>query len=119
MSDSPRTDSLDIDAPPTRPARKTGEFHPSLQLTGEHDLCPGCGEPIALRLLLECIEALNLAERSIGVIGIGCYTALTSLIDVDLIQALLAFCAIRRQHSGPDRPIPGHIDFFEPAYLPP
>ncbi len=39
-------------------------------------------------MLLECIEALGLAERSIGVIGIGCYTALTSLIDVDLIQAL-------------------------------
>ncbi|HIE60158.1 MAG TPA: hypothetical protein EYQ02_00215, partial [Microbacterium sp.] len=52
------------------------------------DLCPGCGEPIALRILLECIEALGLAERSIGVIGIGCYTALTSMIDVDLIQAL-------------------------------
>jgi 2-oxoglutarate ferredoxin oxidoreductase subunit beta len=54
----------------------------------DHDLCPGCGEPLALRLLLEVIEELQCAERSIGVIGIGCYTALSSLIDLDLIQAL-------------------------------
>ncbi len=79
---------IDTDAPPERPARRTGPFHPRLQLSGDHDLCPGCGEPVALRLLLECIEELGLAERAIGVVGIGCYTALTSLIDVDLIQAL-------------------------------
>jgi len=69
-------------------SRKTGEFQPRLQLGVDHDLCPGCGEPLALRMLLEAIEALGCAERAIGVIGIGCYTALTSLIDLDLIQAL-------------------------------
>ncbi len=82
------SDTLDTSTRPSRPAEQTGEFHPGLQLAGDHDLCPGCGEPVALRILLECIEALGLAERTIGVIGIGCYTALTSLIDVDLIQAL-------------------------------
>ncbi|MCG8588247.1 MAG: thiamine pyrophosphate-dependent enzyme [Proteobacteria bacterium] len=82
------SDALDTDARPERPARQTGSFHPALQLRGDHDLCPGCGEPVALRLLLECIEELGAAERSIGVVGIGCYTALTPLIDVDLIQAL-------------------------------
>ena len=69
-------------------SRKTGEFKSRLQLGVDHDLCPGCGEPLALRMLLEAIDVLGCAERAIGVIGIGCYTALTSLMDVDVIQAL-------------------------------
>jgi 2-oxoglutarate ferredoxin oxidoreductase subunit beta len=61
---------------------------PALQLGVDHDLCPGCGEPLALRMLLEAIEELGCAQRAIGVIGIGCYTALSPLMDVDVIQAL-------------------------------
>jgi 2-oxoglutarate ferredoxin oxidoreductase subunit beta len=79
---------IDTRLPPDLPARRTGEFASGLQLTTDHDLCPGCGEPVALRALLEAIEALGVADRSIGVVGIGCYTALTSMIDLDLIQAL-------------------------------
>jgi 2-oxoglutarate ferredoxin oxidoreductase subunit beta len=80
--------SLRTDAPPEEAARRTGTFSSGLQLTTDHDLCPGCGEPVALRAILDVIEELELAQRSIGVIGIGCYTALTSLIDLDLVQAL-------------------------------
>ena len=76
------------DVAPSEPARKTGSFQSLLQLSGDHDLCPGCGEPVALRMILEAIEELGLAQNAIGVVGIGCYTALTSLIDLDLIQAL-------------------------------
>jgi 2-oxoglutarate ferredoxin oxidoreductase subunit beta len=79
---------VDTRKPPARGATRTGEFAPSLQLAVEHDLCPGCGEPVALRLLLELIEELGCAENALGVIGIGCYTALGSSIGVDLIQAL-------------------------------
>jgi 2-oxoglutarate ferredoxin oxidoreductase subunit beta len=61
---------------------------PALQLGTDHDLCPGCGEPLALRMLLEAIEELGCAQRAIGVVGIGCYTALSPLMDVDVIQAL-------------------------------
>jgi 2-oxoglutarate ferredoxin oxidoreductase subunit beta len=68
--------------------RKVGLEKPPLQLGVDHDLCPGCGEPLALRMLLEAIEEVGCAERAIGVIGIGCYTALTPLMDVDVIQAL-------------------------------
>ena len=39
-------------------------------------------------MLLEAIEELGCAQRAIGVVGIGCYTALTPLMDVDLVQAL-------------------------------
>ncbi len=79
---------LDTDSPPGRAADRVGEFQPKLLIDGDHDLCPGCGEPVAIRLLLEVIEELGFAQQSIGVIGIGCYTAFTGLIDVDLIQAL-------------------------------
>ena len=61
---------------------------PALQLGVDHDLCPGCGEPLALRMLLEAIDELGCAQRAIGVVGIGCYTALSPLMDVDVIQAL-------------------------------
>jgi 2-oxoglutarate ferredoxin oxidoreductase subunit beta len=78
---------IDTSAPPERAARRT-LAQPSLLLHEHHDLCPGCGEPLALRVLLEVIAELECAQRAIGVIGIGCYTALTSLMDVDLVQAL-------------------------------
>lgn len=84
-------DSLRIvpsDAPPAEPAKRLGRFRPALLLHEDHDLCPGCGEPLAIRILLEVIEEMGLAERTIGVIGIGCYTAFTSTMDVDLVQAL-------------------------------
>ena len=80
--------TLPIDRPPSEPARRLGHFKPRLLLSEDHDLCPGCGEPVAIRLLLEVIEELGCAENAIGVIGIGCYTAFTSTMDVDLVQAL-------------------------------
>ena len=81
-------ETIRTDAPPARAAKRTGEFAPKLQLSVDHDLCPGCGEPLALRLVLELIEELGCAENALGVVGIGCYTALGSSIGVDLIQAL-------------------------------
>ncbi len=79
---------IDTAHPPERAAKRTGSFAPSLQLSVDHDLCPGCGEPLALRLVLELIEELGYAENALGVVGIGCYTALGSSIGVDMIQAL-------------------------------
>ncbi len=57
-------------------------------LATEHSLCPGCGEPVALRLILELIEELGLRERTICVGGIGCYTAFPMIMDIDVMQAL-------------------------------
>jgi 2-oxoglutarate/2-oxoacid ferredoxin oxidoreductase subunit beta len=67
---------------------QVGEKTPSLLQTGEHDLCPGCGEPVALRILLETLTELGLTTSTIGVIGIGCYTAFAKTLDLDLVQAL-------------------------------
>jgi 2-oxoglutarate ferredoxin oxidoreductase subunit beta len=78
---------LDTSAPPAG-ARKVGDLKPDLLLTQEHNLCPGCGEPLALRLFLESLAELGVAQRSVLVAGIGCYTAFTSTVDLDLVQAL-------------------------------
>ena len=61
---------------------------PALLLGTEHSLCPGCGEPIAVRLMLELIQELEVRERTICVAGIGCYTAFPMLMDIDVLQAL-------------------------------
>jgi 2-oxoglutarate ferredoxin oxidoreductase subunit beta len=69
-------------------AIKVANFLPDLLLTQEHALCPGCGEPVALRILLDTINQLGMAQRAIGAIGIGCYTMFSSGLDVDVVQAL-------------------------------
>ena len=78
---------MDQPLAPTPDMRKVFD-KPDLLLSGEHSLCPGCGEPIALRLLLELIQELGLRERTICVAGIGCYTAFPMLMDLDVLQAL-------------------------------
>ena len=87
-NDTLRGPTLPIDRPPDAAAKRLGHFRPRLLLHEDHDLCPGCGEPVAIRILLDVIDELGFAERSIGVVGIGCYTAFTSTLDVDLVQAL-------------------------------
>jgi len=79
---------LPTDVPPSEPARRVEQLKPDLLLHSNHHLCPGCGEPLVLRELLEVVAELGAAERTVGVAGIGCYTAFSSAIDLDLIQAL-------------------------------
>jgi len=79
---------IETDRPPEAPAKEWRARKPALLLEGDHDLCPGCGEPIALRSLLEVIEEIGWADRVLAAVGIGCYTALTGLLDVDMVQAL-------------------------------
>jgi 2-oxoglutarate ferredoxin oxidoreductase subunit beta len=61
---------------------------PDLLLRSEHSLCPGCGEPVALRTILELVSELGVRDRTICVAGIGCYTAFPPIMDVDVLQAL-------------------------------
>ena len=76
------------DSPPSEPARLVDDFTPSLIDVGEHHLCPGCGEPIAIRSTVEAIEELDVVQRTIAVFGIGCYTAFSNNLDVEVLQAL-------------------------------
>lgn len=78
---------IPVTAPPAD-ARKVAELTPELLLSAEHHLCPGCGEPLAVRVLLDTLSELGLQQRTIGVMGIGCYTSFSQTLDVDLVQAL-------------------------------
>ncbi|GAA0907602.1 thiamine pyrophosphate-dependent enzyme [Virgisporangium aurantiacum] len=77
---------------------------PSL-LLGEHSLCPGCGEPVALRLLLEVLQDLDIVQRTIGVVGHGCYGSFVRIMDVDVLQCLhgrAPSCATGIKRMRPD-----------------
>jgi len=86
MTESPLVDTT---APPPGAdgAVPVARARPSLIL-GEHGLCPGCGEPVALRLLLEVLQELDLVTRAIGVVGHGCYGSFVTIMDVDVLQCL-------------------------------
>lgn len=79
---------LDTSAPPTVAARVVEPQVPELLFTNSHQLCPGCGEPLAMRTFLEAITDLGLTHQAICVLGIGCYTSFGGTADVDLVQAL-------------------------------
>lgn len=78
---------IDTSTPPTQSAAKVADAKPSLIL-GEHGLCPGCGEPVALRLLLEVLQELDVVQRTIGVVGHGCYGSFVEIMDVEVLQCL-------------------------------
>lgn len=79
---------VDTSAPPTRPASLVDDFAPPLILPGAHMLCAGCGEPAAIRSVVEIIDELGLTNRAVGVFGIGCYTSFSPGMDVEVLQAL-------------------------------
>ncbi|MEI8001569.1 MAG: thiamine pyrophosphate-dependent enzyme [Actinomycetes bacterium] len=78
---------LDTSAAPVTAARIVEPRIPRLLLTPDHHLCPGCGEPLAIRTLLQAIEDLGI-EQVICILGIGCYTSFGANLDVDLVQCL-------------------------------
>jgi 2-oxoglutarate ferredoxin oxidoreductase subunit beta len=88
MTTTPVGPVIDTSAAPSAGARMVEQQKPDLLLTQDHHMCPGCGEPIAVRQFLETIMQLDAVERAIGVAGIGCYTSFSGSMDVDLVQAL-------------------------------
>ncbi len=79
---------LRTDVAPAAPSRRIVEDRPRLLLTDEHDMCPGCGEPLAVRCFCEAIEDLGQAHNVIVVAGIGCYTTFSMSLAIDTVQAL-------------------------------
>jgi len=79
---------VDTDRPPDAPARLVDDFTPELVDVGTHGLCPGCGEPIAVRATVEAISELGLTQKTVAIFGIGCYTAFSNNLDVEVLQAL-------------------------------
>jgi 2-oxoglutarate/2-oxoacid ferredoxin oxidoreductase subunit beta len=76
------------DVAPVRPAKLIDDFSPPLILPGAHKLCAGCGEPAAMRSVVEMVQELGLTNRTVGVFGIGCYTSFSPGLDVEVLQAL-------------------------------
>jgi 2-oxoglutarate ferredoxin oxidoreductase subunit beta len=74
--------------PPEEPAALVDDFTPELIDIGAHQLCPGCGEPVAMRSVLEAVADLDAVQRAIAVFGIGCYTAFSNNLDCEVLQAL-------------------------------
>ena len=87
-TDLPLGPVIDTSTAPAGGARMVEAQLPDLLLTQEHHMCPGCGEPIAVRQFLETITQLDAVDHAIGVAGIGCYTSFSGTMDVDLVQAL-------------------------------
>ncbi len=75
------------DSPPDVESSRVAHS-PSLLLSEEHHLCPGCGHPVAWRILLEVLSDLGLEQRAIGVVGHGCYTGIATLSDIEWLQCL-------------------------------
>ena len=74
------------DQPPSEPSTKVGSARPLGLLAGDTPFCPGCGEPIVFRLILEVLSELGVLQRSICNLGHGCYAAMMEFLDVELLQ---------------------------------
>lgn len=92
------------DVVPESQAKLVADQTPLLQ-TPEHHFCPGCGEPVGIRMLLEVLAELSLVDGSIGVVGHGCYGGAVTTIDVDILQCLhgrAPSCATGLKRIHPD-----------------
>ena len=69
-------------------ASVVADFTPDLIDVAAHHLCPGCGEPIAVRAIMDALTLLGLGDRCVAVFGIGCSTAFSNNLDVEVLQAL-------------------------------
>jgi 2-oxoglutarate ferredoxin oxidoreductase subunit beta len=79
---------LPTSEPPERAARLIHDFTPGLIEVGAHHLCPGCGEPIAMRSIVEAVAEAEAIKQAVAVFGIGCYTAFSNNLDCEVLQAL-------------------------------
>ncbi|MDP6688576.1 MAG: thiamine pyrophosphate-dependent enzyme [Alphaproteobacteria bacterium] len=64
------------------------EQSPSAALKHRYDYCAGCGHGVSIRLLAEVIDELALRERTVGVLGVGCYSTSPVTFDFDCQLAL-------------------------------
>jgi len=49
--------------------------------------CPGCGHSIVHKLLMELVEELGIADRTIGVAPAGCAVLAYDYMDVDMVES--------------------------------
>ncbi|WP_432019442.1 hypothetical protein [Streptomyces sp. 1222.5] len=76
------------DEPASCGARIVHDFTPALVDVGAHQLRPGCGEPVAMRAVVEAVAELDRTASCVAVFGIGCSTAFSKNLDIGVVQAL-------------------------------
>lgn len=59
----------------------------SLKKDAKYTFCPGCDHGVAVRLVAECLDELNLRDNTIAVCSIGCSVTIYDFIDVDALEA--------------------------------
>jgi 2-oxoglutarate ferredoxin oxidoreductase subunit beta len=85
--------------------KKIFGFPESLKDNPTH-YCPGCGHSIAHRLVAECLDEMNLREKTIGVPPVGCAVLAYNYFNFDMVEAphgraLAVATGIKRVH--PDK----------------
>lgn len=60
---------------------------PSCLLENSFHFCPGCHHGLVHRLAGEAIDSFGLADRAIGVIGVGCGVFLYDYLNIDCCEA--------------------------------
>lgn len=71
--------------------------------------CPGCGHSIIHRLVAEVLDEMNLREKSICSLGVGCAVVAYNYFDVDTVEAPHGRAAAVA--TGIKRVRPGNIVF--------
>lgn len=57
-------------------------------LSNQISFCPGCGHGVVVRLIAECLEELGQDKNVIIGIGVGCYSLMSSGIEIDKFDSL-------------------------------
>lgn len=68
--------------------------------------CPGCGHSIAHRLIAECIDKLDIREKTIGIAPVGCAVFAYDYFDFDMLEVAHGrppAAATGMKHVLPDR----------------
>ncbi|MBP3925545.1 2-oxoglutarate oxidoreductase [bacterium] len=59
----------------------------SIRKDMRYGFCPGCDHGVAVRLVAECLDELNLKEKAITATSIGCSVCLYDYLEVDAVEA--------------------------------
>lgn len=71
----------------TKYENKTLKIPASLKPGTKFPFCPGCDHGIAIRLVAEILDELDLREKTIAVSSIGCSVMLYDWVDTDCVEA--------------------------------
>ena len=74
-----------------------------------NSFCPGCGHGIVVRLIAEVLDEMQLSDKAIGVLAVGCSCLVNRTLAVDLMQS--AHGRATAAAAGVKRTRPGNLVF--------